>query len=54
VANPTDAGGITFERVQSNVNAPGWLGGQYVFNSMSDFLHASPFYTPRWVNAAQR
>jgi len=35
--------GITFERVQSNVNAPGWLGGQYVFNSMSDFLHASPF-----------
>jgi outer membrane receptor protein involved in Fe transport len=35
--------GGTFERVQSNVNAPGWLGGQYVFNSLSDFLHSSPF-----------
>jgi len=35
--------GATFERVQSNVNAPGWLGGQYVFNSLSDFLHSSPF-----------
>ncbi len=35
--------GVTLERVQSNVNAPGWLGGQYVFNSLADFLRASPF-----------
>jgi hypothetical protein len=35
--------GVNFERVQSNVNAPGWLGGQYVFNSLSDFLKSSPF-----------
>jgi hypothetical protein len=35
--------GAVFERVQSNVNAPGWLGGQYTFNSLSDFLHSSPF-----------
>jgi hypothetical protein len=30
-------------RVQSNVNAPGWLGGQYIFNSLASFLSASPF-----------
>ena len=35
-------GGV-FERVQSNVDAPGWLGGQYVFNSVADFLNATPF-----------
>ena len=31
------------ERVQSNVDAPGWLGGQYTFNSLADFLRSSPF-----------
>ncbi len=30
-------------RFQANLNAPGWLGGQYVFNSLQDFLHSSPF-----------
>jgi hypothetical protein len=35
--------GATVERVQSNVNAPGWLGGQFVFNSLADFLRSSPF-----------
>ena len=35
-------GGVV-ERVQSNVDAPGWLGGQYNFNSLADFLNASPF-----------
>jgi hypothetical protein len=35
--------GADFYRVQSNVNAPGWLGGQFTFNSLSSFLSASPF-----------
>ena len=30
-------------RMQSNLNAPGWLGGQYVFNSLASFLQAKPF-----------
>jgi hypothetical protein len=30
-------------RVQSNVNAPGWLGGQFTFNSLAAFLSGSPF-----------
>ncbi len=35
--------GADIQRVQSNVNAPGWLGGQFVFNSLASFLSASPF-----------
>ena len=35
--------GADIQRVQSNVNAPGWLGGQFVFNSLASFLGASPF-----------
>ena len=35
-------GGVV-ERVQSNVDAPGWLGGQYVFNSLADFLSGNAF-----------
>jgi Carboxypeptidase regulatory-like domain/TonB dependent receptor len=35
--------GAVVERVQSNVDAPGWLGGQYNFNSLADFLNAKPF-----------
>ena len=35
--------GADVTRVQSNVNAPGWLGGQFVFNSLESFLNASPF-----------
>ena len=35
--------GADITRVQSNVNAPGWLGGQFVFNSLASFLSASPF-----------
>jgi hypothetical protein len=35
--------GGDIQRVQSNVNAPGWLGGQFVFNSLATFLSASPF-----------
>jgi outer membrane receptor protein involved in Fe transport len=35
-------GGVV-ERVQSNVDAPGWLGGQYNFNSLSDFLNNRAF-----------
>lgn len=29
-------------RVQSNVNAPGWLGGEYSFGGLSAFLRAQP------------
>jgi hypothetical protein len=35
--------GADVQRVQSNVNAPGWLGGQFIFNSLASFLSASPF-----------
>ncbi len=35
-------GGLV-ERVQSNVDAPGWLGGQYNFNSIADFLAGRAF-----------
>src|SRR5207237_6194310 len=30
--------GADILRVQSNVNAPGWLGGQFVVNSLASFL----------------
>ncbi|HUI79722.1 MAG TPA: carboxypeptidase-like regulatory domain-containing protein [Bryobacteraceae bacterium] len=35
--------GADVQRVQSNVNAPGWLGGEYEFSSLAGFLSASPF-----------
>jgi hypothetical protein len=34
--------GANIARVQSNVNAPGWLGGEYIFPSLQSFLAASP------------
>lgn len=34
--------GADLMRVQSNVNAPGWLGGSFTFPSIQSFLAASP------------
>ena len=35
--------GADVGRVQSNVNAPGWLGGSFTFNSLAQFLQGTPF-----------
>jgi hypothetical protein len=35
--------GADINRVQSNVNAPGWLGGSFTFNSLAQFLQGTPF-----------
>jgi hypothetical protein len=34
--------GADITRVQSNLNAPGWLGGEYIFPSLQAFLGATP------------
>lgn len=34
--------GFTFQRTQSNVDAPGWLGGQYTFGSLAGLLAGTP------------
>ncbi len=34
--------GVTLQRTQSNVDAPGWLGGQYTFPSLASFLSGTP------------
>lgn len=34
--------GITVQRTQSNVDAPGWLGGQYTFGSLTGLLSGTP------------
>jgi hypothetical protein len=34
--------GVTVQRVQSNDNNPGWLGGQYTFGSLQNFLRGVP------------
>ena len=34
--------GVDLTRVQSNLNAPGWLGGQFNFPSLQAFLTATP------------
>ena len=34
--------GVTMQRTQSNVDAPGWLGGQYTFPSLTAFLSGTP------------
>ncbi len=36
--------GVNVERVDSNLNAPGWLGGEYSFSSLHQFLTASPTF----------
>lgn len=36
--------GIDVERVDSNLNAPGWLGGEYSFPSLQSFLSATPLF----------
>jgi hypothetical protein len=36
--------GVDVERVDSNLNAPGWLGGEYSFSSLSQFLTAQPTF----------
>jgi hypothetical protein len=36
--------GVDVERVQSNLNAPGWLGGEYSFSSLGQFLAAQPTF----------
>jgi hypothetical protein len=34
--------GFTLQRTQSNVDAPGWLGGQYTFGSLAGLLAGTP------------
>jgi hypothetical protein len=34
--------GFTLQRTQSNVDAPGWLGGQYTFGSLGALLAGTP------------
>ncbi len=36
--------GVDVERVQSNLNAPGWLGGEYSFSSLGQFLAGQPTF----------
>jgi hypothetical protein len=36
--------GVDMERVDSNLNAPGWLGGEFSFSSLSQFLAAQPTF----------
>ncbi len=36
--------GVDMERVDSNLNAPGWLGGEYSFSSLPQFLAARPTF----------
>ena len=36
--------GADIMRVQSNLNAPGWLGGEYSFSSLPQFLAAQPTF----------
>lgn len=36
--------GVDVQRVQSNLNAPGWLGGEYSFPSLQSFESASPLF----------
>lgn len=35
--------GVTIERVQSNLNAPFTVGGDYTFNNVTQFLQGTPF-----------
>jgi hypothetical protein len=36
--------GVDVERVDSNLNAPGWLGGEYSFSSLSQFEAGQPTF----------
>jgi len=36
--------GVDVERVQSNLNAPGWLGGEFSFSSLPQFLAGRPTF----------
>ena len=48
VGNHSIRFGGDITRFQANLNAPGWLGGQYVFTSLQGFLAAQPllFFGP--------